>query len=283
MTRTQLILCAAVVAAALVAVAIMRTGGISTGEPVALTSGRGVTVKFSDRPVDMPRISFTDLEGRSHSSESLRGKVVLVNFWATWCAPCREEIPMLIALQEHYRDQLVVVGLSVDERPAADVRTFAQKFNVNYPIVMASEELQTAFGGISVVPSTFIVNPDGRIAQRHLGILQAQRTEHEVRLLAGLSTDATVQTVKDTGQVLLDNAAYATEIPGLELGDLTAPEKESILLQLNTEHCTCGCKLTLAQCRINDPTCEVSLPLAKKLLAAVKAGQPAGRAIPKAS
>ena len=98
-----------------------------------------------------------------------------------------------------------------------------------------------------------------------------------------VSTDATVQTVKDTGQVLLDNAAYATQIPGLELGDLTASEKESILLQLNTEHCTCGCKLTLAQCRINDPTCEVSLPLAKKLLAAVKAGQPAGRAIPKAS
>ena len=104
---------------------------------------------------------------------------------------------MLVALQQYYRDQLVIVGVSIDERPPAEVKTFAEGFNVNYPVVMSTRELEQAFGGISAVPSTFVVNPDGKIVQRHLGQLQARRTEHEVRALAGLSTEATIETVAD--------------------------------------------------------------------------------------
>jgi thiol-disulfide isomerase/thioredoxin len=277
MGRTPLIVGSAVLAAAILGIGLTRR--LTTAEQPAagvsaeLTSGSGVTLEFSDKPVDLPALQLSDLEGNAISKESLRGKVVLMNFWATWCAPCREEIPMLVALQQHYRDQLVVIGLSIDERPPAEVRRFAEQFAVNYPIVMADEQLQQAFGGISSVPSTFVVTPDGRIVQRHLGMLEARRTEHEVRALSGLRTGATIQTVEDTGQVLLSNAAYATRIPGVDLDGLTPSQKEAVLKRLNTEHCTCGCNLTLAACRINDPSCEVSLPIAKKIAADIRSGQ----------
>jgi thiol-disulfide isomerase/thioredoxin len=265
MWRTIIIVTCAVAAVAVIGLGLTRhlVDKAEAGALPALTSGRGLTLKVSDKPVDMPPVSLTDLDGRAISNESLRGKVVLMNFWATWCGPCREEIPMLVALQEHYKDKLVVVGVSIDERPASEVKEFAAGFFVNYPIAMAPKGMGEAFGGISAVPSTFVVNPEGRIVQRHVGMLQARRTEHEVRALAGLPTDAVVETVKDTGQVLLSNAAYATEIPGVDLTAATPAEREAILKRLNTDNCTCGCGLTVAQCRINDPSCEVSLPVAK--------------------
>jgi len=235
--------------------------------PAALTPGAGVTVELSDHPIDLPALAehLTDVEGHALTLDDSRNKVILLNFWATWCGPCREEIPALAALQSHYRDQLVIVGLSIDERPAEDVRAFAKTLGVNYPVVMAGEDLQKAFGGITSVPSTFVVNREGRVVQRHIGTLDPQHTEHEIRALAGLPTDAKVETVKDTGQVLLANAAYATEIPGVDLKGMTPDQKADALHRLNTERCTCGCGYTLAQCRINDPSCQVSLPIAQKV------------------
>jgi thiol-disulfide isomerase/thioredoxin len=268
MRKTLLIVVPAVVVAAALGIGLTRrlvkTETAGAG-PAALTSGRGVALQWSDKPVAMPVVQLTDLEGRPVSNETLRGKVTLVNFWATWCGPCRDEIPMLVALQEYYKDYLTIVGASIDERPADEVKSFAAGFNVNYPIVMASGGLDEQFGGISAVPSTFVVNRDGKIVQRHLGILQARQTEHEVRALAGLATEASIETVTDTGQVLLSNAAYATTIPGVDLEGLSAEAKETVLKKLNTEHCTCGCNLTLAQCRINDSSCTVSLPIAQKI------------------
>jgi len=266
-----LVICAVVVAGAfglglarrLVDPERSGSGGLSP-----LTSGRGLTLQWSDKPIDMPEVGLTDLDGSAVSKATLRGKVVLVNFWATWCGPCREEIPMLVALQEYYRDRLTIVGVSIDERPAEDVRSFAAGLHVNYPIVMSTGELEAAFGGISAVPSTFVITPRGQIVQRHLGLLTARRTEHEVRALSGLPTEATIETIADTGQVLLPNAAYATAIPGVDLDGLSPAAREAVLKRLNTEPCTCGCGLTLAQCRINDSSCTVSLPLAQAIVRA---------------
>src|SRR5262245_22300363 len=262
MTRTALHVLVAVLGLGLAGC----SSAVDDGGVPMLSPGDGVEVQWSDRPVPMPALNLVDLDGRPISKASLAGKVVLLNFWATWCGPCREEIPMLAALQKHYGDRLAIIGLSIDESPAEDVKAFAVELGVNYPVVMSTRALEAEFGGITAVPSTFVIDPQGRILQRHLGLLRGPRTEHEVRVLAGLPTSASVQSVKDTGQVLLANAAYATEIPGIDLQPLSSTQRERTLKRLNEEHCTCGCGLTVAQCRINDPSCQVSLPVARKLL-----------------
>lgn len=239
----------------------------------AAAQSAGLTIQFSDKPVPLPAVSVTDLSGKPLSSADWRGKVVLVNFWATWCGPCRAEIPEFVKMQDRYRDHLVIVGLSVDEGSPDGVREFTRTLGVNYPVAIVDEQVQQAFGGIVGLPTTFVVNPRGQIVQRHMGFIDAAIYEQEVRALAGLQTDAKIETVKDTGQVLLANAAYATEIPGLDLTQLTAAQREEALRRLNTEKCTCGCGLTLAACRINDAACGVSLPLAAQVVKAIS-GQP---------
>jgi thiol-disulfide isomerase/thioredoxin len=235
--------------------------------PAPAASGQGVAIRFSDKPVTVPAFSLVDFDGKPMTPAAWRGKVVLINFWATWCGYCVKEMPMLVALQERYRDQLVIVGLSTDTIPAVEVKAFARQAHLNYPVAIAGADVQAAFGGVSGLPMTFVVNPEGGIVQRHVGLLDPVLTEQEVRVLSNLPTEASVQLVKDTGQVLLANAAFATEIPGVDLAALTPRRKADVLQRLNTEKCTCGCGLTLAQCRINDPTCTVSLPIARKIAA----------------
>ncbi len=245
-----------------------RQATVAAREPVP---GAGVKVVFSDRPVPMPSFTLTDVStGRTIDPSSWRGKVVIVNFWATWCGPCRMEIPDLIKLQDKYRDHLVVVGLSIDEGPIEAVKAFAAAEKINYPVAVVGKDIEKLFGGITSVPSTFIVSPDGGIVQRHVGLLKADVTEQEVRALAKLPTNAEVSVVKDTGQVLKGNAAYAIEIPGISFEGLSAGQKAEALRRLNTEMCSCGCGLTLAGCRIDDAGCEISLPIAKKVVAEIR-------------
>jgi thiol-disulfide isomerase/thioredoxin len=142
-------------------------GATQSGPPPAITSGRDVTLVFTDRPQPSPVIALTDLEGKPVDIAAWRGKVVLVNFWATWCGPCREEIPALLAIQEHYRDQVAILGLSIDTKPAAEVRQFAAEFKLNYPVAMSNEEIEKGFGGVSAVPVTFVIDPEGRVVQHH--------------------------------------------------------------------------------------------------------------------
>ena len=271
------------VAALLAAAACSNTEGrsaiASAGQagPVAQTEapGAGVKVVLSDRPLPLPAFTLTDLDGRVIDQRAWKGKVVLLNFWATWCGPCRAEIPDLIALQDKYRSQLVIVGLSVDEGKTAnaDVRQFVAEHRMNYPVAIVNEPIEKLFGGVSSIPSTFVLNGDGRMVQRHIGTLNPVMTEQEVRVLAKLPTAADVSVVHDTGQVLQANAAYATEIPGVDFTGLTPEQKTEALKRMNTEMCTCGCKSTIAGCRIDDPTCDTSLPLAKKIVEEVRKGK----------
>ncbi|MEO7191939.1 MAG: TlpA disulfide reductase family protein [Vicinamibacterales bacterium] len=279
MRRTTAIVVSVILAATLFGVVLTRRlistwhpeASVSSGTP-ALFPGAGLTLQFSDKPIDLPRLTLTDLDGHPISAAQWKGKVLLVNFWATWCGPCREEIPALVALQKRYADHLVILGLSIDTRPVADVKQFVTKYAINYPVAIVGDDVVHAFGGVPALPSTFMVDPNARIVQRHMGMLDPARTEHEVRALAGLPTEARVAIVKDTGQVLLGNAAYATEIPGVDLTALGTAQKEAVLTRMNTETCTCGCGLTVAQCRINDPSCDVSLPVAKKIVADAAVG-----------
>jgi len=245
--------------------------GVQSGTTISGGTGAGaggkLTLRLLSTPTPLPSFTFQDLDGRTISSESLRGKVTIVNFWATWCPPCRAEIPDLIALQDKYRDQLQIIGVSQDETGPELVRQFAAAQRMNYPIVMSTPELERIFTGIYALPTSFIIDRTAQIVQKHVGMLNAETTEGETRLLAGLSVNATVEYVEDETKALIKNAAQATKIPGVDLDSLSPAAKAAALTQMNHDTCTCGCALTLAACRINDPTCSISLPLAQKIAA----------------
>jgi thiol-disulfide isomerase/thioredoxin len=125
--------------------------------------------------------TFKDLDGKDVALSSFKGKVVLLNFWATWCGPCKAEIPGFVELQAKYKDKLTVVGLSVDD-PADKARTFATEYKMNYPILLldGDEKVQDAYGPIWGIPASFIISKDGRVCRKHLGIAPKSVFEKEV-------------------------------------------------------------------------------------------------------
>ena len=238
-------------------------------------AGEKVTLGLLANPEKLPVFAMRDIDDKPIDVSALQSKVIIVNFWATWCPPCRAEIPDLIALQDKYRDQLQIIGVSQDEAPVDVVRKFAAEQHMNYPIVMSTPALEKVFTGIYALPTSFIIDRESRVAQKHVGMLNASTTELETRYLAGLATNVTVEYVEDEKKTLIKNAAQATKIPGIDLDKLSPAARAACLQQLNTETCTCGCTLTLAACRINDPTCSISLPLAQKIAASLETAPPA--------
>jgi thiol-disulfide isomerase/thioredoxin len=243
-----------------------------SGEPPAASGPRdgtdsSVVVQLLKDPKAVTPFTVTDLTGRTLSSEDLKGKVVLVNFWATWCPPCLAELPDLIALQDKYRDQLVVVGVSEDELPPDEVKRFADERKINYPVVMTTPELQKLFPRVVALPTTFVLDPEGRVALKRVGMLNARQTEAATRVLAGLNVNAKVERVDDPGRLTAEGVAQIKDIPGVDLSRVPAGRKAEVLQALNADKCTCGCDLSVAKCRIDDPQCDVSLPVAKTIVA----------------
>ena len=245
------------------------TGGAPGPPPLFATPDGGVTLRFVDTPAEVPDLEMETLDGRTISMAAQRGKVVLVNFWATWCGPCREEIPFLVRLAERYPDHLTVIGVSEDHGSPDAVAAFGAQYGVNYPLVMSTPEIKRAFPGVFALPTSFVVDPEGRMVESHVGLISPVILEQETRYLASLTHDATVETAPSNDQIRLANAAQATEIPGVDLSVLTPEQREEVLLRVNEEGCPCGCSLTLAQCRINDSACGISPPLVDQLVAEV--------------
>src|ERR1043166_6886914 len=207
-----------------------------------------VTVRFFRNPKPVADFVIRTIDGHEVSAASLRGKVTIVNFWATWCPPCRAEIPDLVALQEKYRDQLQIIGVSEDEGPVDGVKRFAADHHMNYPVVMVSPEIEKMFPGIGALPTSFVVNRDARVVQKHVGMLTAKVTEFETRHLAGLPVNASIEEVDQTQGLKLENGAQLMSIPGVDLGKLSPAKRAEALQKLNAQPCTCGCDLTVAKC-----------------------------------
>jgi thiol-disulfide isomerase/thioredoxin len=252
--------------------AVRSANPTAAAEPAAPSDG-AMALRFFKNPATVADFTVTDLDGRTISASSLRGKVTLINFWATWCGPCRAEIPDLVALQEKYRDQLQIIGISEDEVAPEVVKKFAAQLNVNYPIVMVTPELEKKFGNIVALPTSFVLDREARIVQKHVGMLTRATTEAETRALAGLTVDASIEHVDQTQGLKLDNSAQATTIPGVDLAKLSTERRTEALQKLNAEPCTCGCDLTVARCRVDDPSCGISLPLARKIVQRVIDGK----------
>ncbi len=137
-----------------------------------------------DRPA--PALTFKDLAGKKVSLASLKGKVVVVDFWATWCEPCKTEIPGYIELQKKYgAEGLVIVGVSLDKKKPAAVQKFADEMGMNYTLVMGAIEDVDKFGGDPngdiVLPTTFLINRAGRIIHQKQGLMDHAKYEAIVK------------------------------------------------------------------------------------------------------
>jgi thiol-disulfide isomerase/thioredoxin len=234
--------------------------------PAAVSDTNSPVIRFVKDPESAPPLQTQDILGNPVTKADWGGKVVLVNFWATWCPPCREEIPELIELKKEYGDRLDIIGISEDDDPPAKVLKFARQKGMTYPIVMATQELIDAYGGVPALPTSFLINTEGKVVQKHSGLYPIESYQREIRALLGLPSGARIETFVDTGQVFLRNAANATELPGVDFKGLTPEQKKRALHRLNAESCTCGCNLTLSQCRVNDGECPVSGGLAAKVV-----------------
>ncbi len=135
-------------------------------------------------PTPMPAWKLTDINGKVLSSDQFKGKVVVLDFWATWCTPCRSEIPGYVELEKKYgADGLVIIGVSKDEsgpRRAEAVKRFIASYGINYPIVMATDDLETALGGIEAIPTTFIIDRAGNIRDKKVGAVPTEQYEKEI-------------------------------------------------------------------------------------------------------
>lgn len=219
-----------------------------------------------------PPLHLTTLDGANIDVQALRGKIVFLNFWATWCGPCRMEIPEFERLQQEYQGRLQIIGLSIDEAPRREVAAFVRQMKINYPVVMAGPALQSKFGNITAVPTTVVLDESGEIVQRHAGVYPISNWDSEIRALLGLPFQGHIVRVD---QMSPNGPVGTTQIPGLidAFKHLTRAQRQKALARLNSESCTCGCNYSVATCRVQDPGCGYSLPQGRRILAEIAAAK----------
>jgi thiol-disulfide isomerase/thioredoxin len=160
--------------------------GIDHVDESATTSGAPGEPEDAGSVGKPARLDFKlkDMHGVDVKLDSFKGKVILLNFWATWCGPCKAEIPSLVELQEQYADDLVVLGFSVDD-PPEKMKPYAEEYKVNYPLLVGNgrEDVQNAFGPLLGIPVSVIIGRDGIIAKKHTGIATKEQFEREIKAL----------------------------------------------------------------------------------------------------
>ncbi len=236
--------------------------------PVAVHEAQAMSTG-GDHPL-APPFSLTDISGRKLDLADYKGKVVMLDFWATWCGPCRIEIPGFVQLQNRYRDQgFAIIGVSLDDGPEV-VREFYQQFKMNYPVALGDDKLGELYGGILGMPTTFLIGRDGRIYAKHVGAMDVDVFEQEIKSLLAVQAgkEAEFKAAGATDEVELGSSATVnSEVPGVDISGLNATELAAFKKLLEGQPCTCGCKLNLLRCRREDRACGVSRKLAREALA----------------
>lgn len=163
----------------LMSAACARPGGDPAHAEAAETS-----LKPAAQRNAAPDFVLKDADGRDVKLSDLKGKVVLLNFWATWCGPCKFEIPWFIEFEKKYKDKgFAVVGVSLDDEGWEVVKPYITDKQVNYRVVIGTEEVSQKYGGVESLPSTFILDRQGRIASVHIGLQAKSAFEDDIQAL----------------------------------------------------------------------------------------------------
>jgi thiol-disulfide isomerase/thioredoxin len=160
--------------------------GNLTGSPNSAEEDAAADAKAAGKPAPLD-FTLKDMNGVDVKLASFKGKPIIVNFWATWCGPCRAEIPSLVELQTQYGAEgkdVVILGISVDD-PIEKLKPYAVKMKMNYPVLVGNgrDDVQDAFGPLWGIPVTVFIDREGRIAKKHSGIASKEQFEQEIRAL----------------------------------------------------------------------------------------------------
>ena len=160
-----------------VVISLMLVFGIQKTRHARQVDGAG---KLQGQPA--PDFSLASLDGKTLKLSDYHGKAVLLNFWATWCEPCKIEMPWFVELQKQYASQgLQVLGVAMDDSSPKDIADFAHKMGVNYPIVIGKEAVGDQYGGIPYLPSTFYIDRDGKVVDRVYGLVSRSEIEGDIK------------------------------------------------------------------------------------------------------
>ena len=189
---------AAIIIAAIVAVAVLIYAGVRMSRPS--DGADAAALKISDaQGSQAPEFTLKTLEGKSVKLSDYRGKAVLLNFWATWCAPCKIEMPWFIELYQQYKPQgLEVVGVAMDDSSQKEIADFVKEMKVNYTILQGTEKVGDDYGGVQFLPETFILDRNGKIVKTMFGIHSESDFEDGIKQALGISP-APAQAANSTG------------------------------------------------------------------------------------
>jgi thiol-disulfide isomerase/thioredoxin len=167
---------------ALVVVAVVAAGMLFFGMHMARRSGSAAASSLLTKSSDAPDFTLESLDGKSMRLSDLRGKAVLLNFWATWCGPCKIETPWLVELQNQYgHDGLQVVGVEMGDDGKDEIAKFMKDMGMNYPVLLGKEAVGEAYGGVPALPETFFIGRDGKIVDKIIGLKGKGEIEDSIK------------------------------------------------------------------------------------------------------
>jgi peroxiredoxin len=167
-----------------IVISLMLVFGIQKARHGNSAPTLGGVNKLQGQPA--PDFSLTEVDGKTVKLSDFHGKAVLLNFWATWCEPCKIEMPWFVDLQKKYGPQgLQVIGVAMDDASPKEIGEFAQKMSVNYPVLVGKDAVGDQYGGIPYLPSTFYISRDGKVVDRVYGLVSRSEIENNIQKALG--------------------------------------------------------------------------------------------------
>lgn len=155
---------------------------LASGRYLSRVRHPGTTLVGDVRGVPAPDFELSSLDGRKVKLSDYRGKAVLLNFWATWCSPCKVEMPWFVDLQKKYgSDGLVILGIAMDDSDAPKIAQFASEMGVNYPVLLGTDKVSEQYGNVDYLPTSFYINRQGKIVGKGTGLLGRAEIEKNIQ------------------------------------------------------------------------------------------------------